>query len=48
DIVADLFDLCKGQHPGRESGGQITLYKNVGGGHLDMFAVKQLVARATG
>lgn len=48
DIVADLFDLCKGHHPGRESDEQITLYKNVGGGHLDMFAVRHLVSQATG
>lgn len=48
DIVADMFDLCKGRHPGRESEGQITLYKNVGGGHLDMFAIKHLAARGGG
>jgi ornithine cyclodeaminase/alanine dehydrogenase-like protein (mu-crystallin family) len=47
DIVADLFDLCKGRHPGRESGHQITLYKNVGGGHLDMFAIKHLVVQGS-
>jgi ornithine cyclodeaminase len=48
DIVADLFDLCKGRHPGREKPEQITLYKNVGGGHLDMFAAKHLIAQAGG
>ncbi len=46
DIVADLFDLCKGRHSGRTSAGEITVYKNVGGGHLDMFAMRHLVARA--
>jgi ornithine cyclodeaminase len=45
-IVADLFDLCKGRHPGRESDDEITVYKNVGGGHLDMFATRHLVAQA--
>lgn len=45
-IVADLFDLCKGRHPGRESDEEITVYKNVGGGHLDMFATRHLVAQA--
>jgi ornithine cyclodeaminase len=45
-IVADLFDLCKGRHFGRESNDQITVYKNVGGGHLDMFATRHLVAQA--
>jgi ornithine cyclodeaminase len=46
DIVADLFDLCKGRHRGRESNDEITVYKNVGGGHLDMFATRHLVAQA--
>lgn len=46
DIAADLFDLCKGRHAGRGSDGEITLYKNVGGGHLDMFAVRHLVGQA--
>ena len=45
-IAADLFDLCKGRHPGRTSPGQITLYKNVGGGHLDLFAVRHLVSQS--
>ncbi len=45
DIVADLFDLCSGRHPGRESADQITLYKNVGGGHLDMFTMQYLASR---
>jgi ornithine cyclodeaminase len=43
DLVADLFDLCTGRHPGRESAEQITLYKNVGGGHLDMFTARHLM-----
>jgi ornithine cyclodeaminase len=46
DIVADLFDLCKGRHHGRGSDDEITVYKNVGGGHLDMFAARHLVAQA--
>lgn len=46
DIVADLFDLCKGRHHGRESDDQVTVFKNVGGGHLDMFAVRHLVVQA--
>jgi ornithine cyclodeaminase len=48
DIVADLFDLCKGRHAGRQDADEITLYKNVGGGHLDMFAIKHLVSQAAG
>lgn len=30
DIRADLFDLCRGRHAGRENDGQITLFKSVG------------------
>lgn len=44
DIVADLFELCSGLNPGRRSPDEITVYKNVGGGHLDMFAAKHLLA----
>lgn len=35
-IAADLFDLCGGAHPGRTSSGAITVFKNGGGGHLDL------------
>lgn len=35
-IAADLFDLCSGAHPGRTSSGAITVFKNGGGGHLDL------------
>ena len=44
DIVADLFDLCTGRHRGRSSDSQITMYKNVGGGHLDLFTARHLLA----
>jgi ornithine cyclodeaminase len=44
DIVADLFELCSGQNKGRLSPEEITVYKNVGGGHLDMFAARHLLA----
>lgn len=40
DIEADLFDLCQGQHPGRASDDEITLFKNGGGGHLDLFTAE--------
>lgn len=43
DLVADLFDLCGGKHPGRTSAEQITVYKNCGGGHLDLFTAKHLL-----
>jgi ornithine cyclodeaminase/alanine dehydrogenase-like protein (mu-crystallin family) len=45
-VGADLFDLCSARHPGRQSADQITMYKNVGGGHLDMFAARHLIRRA--
>jgi ornithine cyclodeaminase len=45
DIVADLFELCKGRHQGRTKDDQVTVYKNVGGGHLDMFAARHLLAQ---
>ena len=44
-IVADLFALCTGRHPGRENLDQITMYKNVGGGHLDMFTARHLMRK---
>ncbi|MCW0001045.1 ornithine cyclodeaminase [Pararhizobium sp. YC-54] len=45
-IVADLFDLCQGRHAGRSGNGEITMFKNVGGGHLDLFTARHLLARA--
>jgi ornithine cyclodeaminase len=44
NVLADLFDLCQGRHPGRTSGEEITLYKNIGGGHLDLFTAEAMVA----
>lgn len=44
-IVADLFDLCTGRHPGRTTESEITMYKNVGGGHLDLFTARHLLHR---
>ena len=43
NIEADLFDLCTGRHPGRRSNDEITVYKNVGGGHLDLFSAQHLL-----
>ncbi len=36
DILADLFQLCRGEHHGRRDPDQITLFENGGGGHLDL------------
>lgn len=35
-IEGDLFDLCRGTVTGRRSERDITLFKNAGGGHLDL------------
>lgn len=45
-ILGDLFDLCPGRRRGRTSADDITLYKNGGGGHLDLFTAEFLLARA--
>ncbi|WP_374864485.1 ornithine cyclodeaminase [Brucella cytisi] len=41
-IEADLIELCQAKHPGRSDDRQITVYKNVGGGHLDLFTAQYL------
>lgn len=45
DVKADFFDLCKGTHAGRQSEDEITLCKNVGGAHLDLFTARFLGQR---
>ncbi|MGF1668014.1 MAG: ornithine cyclodeaminase [Acidimicrobiia bacterium] len=40
DVEADLFGLCRGEHPGRTSADDITLYKSGGGAHLDLMATR--------
>jgi len=45
DIRGDLFDLCQGRVTGREDDRAITLYKNGGGAHLDLFTAEALAAR---
>jgi alanine dehydrogenase len=37
DVKADLFELCRGRHRGRAAPEEITLFKNGGGAHLDLF-----------
>ncbi len=44
EIQADLFDLARGKHPGRRSNREITVYKNGGGGHLDLMVSGILLA----
>ena len=37
DIQGDAFDLVQGGHSGRVSAEEITLFKNIGGAHQDVF-----------
>ncbi|MGE0283765.1 MAG: ornithine cyclodeaminase [Rhizobiaceae bacterium] len=41
-VSADLFELCTGRAPGRHSDAEITIFKNLGGGHLDLFTAQHL------
>ncbi|KRB23185.1 MULTISPECIES: ornithine cyclodeaminase family protein [Mesorhizobium] len=45
DIEADLFELCGGSDPRRILPEDITLYKNCGGGHLDLFVAQELMRK---
>lgn len=45
DVLADLYQLCQGEHPGRSSETAITLFKNGGGGHLDLFVALAIARR---
>ncbi|MBZ0141104.1 MAG: ornithine cyclodeaminase family protein, partial [Pseudorhodoplanes sp.] len=47
DIQGDLFDLCRGTVNGRESAGEITLFKSVGTAIEDL-AAAMLVWRLIG
>jgi len=40
DIKADLYELASGRHPGRTFDEEITLFKNCGGGHVDLMAAR--------
>jgi len=42
-VRADFYDLASGRHPGRTSADEITVCKNVGGGHLDLFTAEALM-----
>ncbi|MFQ5993897.1 MAG: ornithine cyclodeaminase family protein [Acidiferrobacterales bacterium] len=45
DIRADFFDLCQGKYSGRKRPEEITLFKNGGGGHLDLMTARFLLSR---
>ena len=42
DVLADFADLCLQRHPGRSSDAEITVFKNGGGGHLDLMCARLL------
>ncbi len=42
DIKADFTDLCQNRHSGRQNDEEITLFKNGGGGHLDLMIARIL------
>lgn len=46
DVLADLEALCRGAE-GRRSDGEITLFKNAGGGHLDLMVARAYYEAAT-
>jgi ornithine cyclodeaminase len=45
DVLGDLFQLVRGAVPGRTNGSEITLFKNAGGGHLDLMAARLIATR---
>jgi ornithine cyclodeaminase len=45
DVLADLFQLVRGEVAGRRNAEEITLFKNAGGGHLDLMAARLIAAR---
>jgi ornithine cyclodeaminase len=44
--IADLFQLARGERPGRQGADEITLFKSGGGGHEDLATAGYLVTRA--
>lgn len=44
-VLGDLYQLATGTVPGRTHDNDITLFKNAGGGHLDLMAAQYLLTR---
>ncbi|MCG6891720.1 MAG: hypothetical protein LJE92_19215 [Gammaproteobacteria bacterium] len=42
DVLADFTDLCQQRHAGRRDNDEITIFKNGGGGHLDLMCARLL------
>ena len=47
-IEGDLFDLCRDGLSGSRAADDITLFKNGGGGHLDLMTASYYVDRLSG
>ena len=45
DVLGDLYDLVGGAVPGRLGGSDITLFKNAGGGHLDLMTAEAIMSQ---
>jgi ornithine cyclodeaminase len=45
DVAGDLYELCSGERTGRASHEEITLFKNAGGGHLDLMTAQFISER---
>jgi ornithine cyclodeaminase len=48
DIRADLFELCQGYQVPALEPGQVTVFKNAGGAHLDLFTAQFLASEMAG
>lgn len=46
DVLGDLYDLAPGKIEGRRAPDEITMFKNAGGGHLDLMTAEVVYARA--
>ncbi|MGI9482618.1 MAG: ornithine cyclodeaminase [Hyphomicrobiales bacterium] len=42
--ITDLFQLCRRERPGRQTDDEITLFKNAGGGHLDLMTAMHILS----
>lgn len=47
-VRGDLYQLCRGEVAGRTDDGEITLFANGGGGHLDLMTARYLWGRRHG
>jgi ornithine cyclodeaminase len=45
DVLGDLYDLIAGGVPGRTGSRDITLFKNAGGGHLDLMTAQAVLSQ---